>query len=165
MKQWEDKTMGGMLGKNFLDHQFKSGHFQCKTQIRQINWVGAPHKGPNPHSPYIVVSVSVDQKLDFWILSETISRDHTFESLCCTDFKNVTLYLIYTPWKLLHYFKCWAKNNSPKGNLAIAFHLQTRHSLKLLNSSGNGTKTSFDSKRHYFAISFWKISEYYKGLM
>ena len=115
-----------------------------------------PIKVPTPHSPYIVVSVSMDQKLNFWILSETISRDHTFESLCCTNFKNVTLYLIYTPWKLLHYFKCWAKNNSPKGNLAIAFHLQTRHSLKLLNSSENGKKTLFDSKRHYFAISFLK---------
>ena len=54
-----------MLGKHFLGHQLKSGHFQCKTQIRQNNWVDAPRKGPNPHSPYIVISVPVDQKINF----------------------------------------------------------------------------------------------------
>ena len=43
-------VVGAMLGKDFLGHQFKSGHFQCKTQIRQNNWVGALRKGPNPHS-------------------------------------------------------------------------------------------------------------------
>ena len=37
---------------NVLGHQFKSGHFQCKTQIRQNNWVGTPCKGPSPH-PHI----------------------------------------------------------------------------------------------------------------
>ena len=54
-----------MLGKHFLGRQLKSGHFQCKTQIRQNNWVDAPRKGPNPHSPYIVISVPVDQKINF----------------------------------------------------------------------------------------------------
>ena len=36
---------------NVLGHQFKSGNFQCKTQIRQNNWVGTPRKGhkPQPH--------------------------------------------------------------------------------------------------------------------
>ena len=43
------KMYRGMLGKHFLGHQFKSGHFQCKTQIRQYNCVGAPRKGPKPH--------------------------------------------------------------------------------------------------------------------
>ena len=30
-----------------LGHQFKSGNLQCKTQIRQNNWVGTPCKGPH----------------------------------------------------------------------------------------------------------------------
>ena len=54
-----------MLGKNFLGHQFKSGFFQCKTQTKQNNWVGAPRKGPNPTPQYIRVSVPVDQNFDF----------------------------------------------------------------------------------------------------
>ena len=53
-----------MLGKYFLAHQFKSGHFQCKTQIKQNNWVGAPLKGPNPHPPCIGVGVPVDQNIE-----------------------------------------------------------------------------------------------------
>ena len=120
-----------------LSHQFKSGHFKCKTQIRQNNWVGTPRKGPNPH-PYYKVSVPVDKNFNFWIPSKTISCDHSFESSCCTDFKYVIHYLIYTPWKLLQHFKCWMKNNSCKEKLAIAFRLQARLSLKLLNSSENG---------------------------
>ena len=56
---------GEMLGKDFLGHQFKSGFFQCKTQTKQNNWVGAPRKGPNPTPQYIRVSVPVDQNFDF----------------------------------------------------------------------------------------------------
>ena len=44
-------THMGILGKKFLGHQFKNGHFQCKTQIKPNNWVGTPHKGPNSHPP------------------------------------------------------------------------------------------------------------------
>ena len=107
---WINQLLEGMLRKKFLGHQFKSGHFQCKTQIKQNNCVSAPCKGPNPHSPYIVASVPRGQKIDFWFLSQTISCDHSLESLCCTDFKNY--YLIYAPWKLLQHFKCWAKKDS-----------------------------------------------------
>ena len=64
-KQGVCQKLGGMLGKIFLGHQFKSGHFKCKTQIWQNNWVDTPRKVPNPHTPYIVVSVPVDQKVDF----------------------------------------------------------------------------------------------------
>ena len=48
------------------------------------------------------------------------------------------LHWLYTPWKLLQHFKCQVKNNSRKENYTIAFRLQTRLSLKLLNSSENG---------------------------
>ena len=64
-KQGVCQKLGGMLGKIFLGHQFKRGHFKCKTQIWQNNWVDTPRKVPNPHTPYIVVSVPVDQKVDF----------------------------------------------------------------------------------------------------
>ena len=61
----EHINVQGMLGENFLGHKFKSGHLQCKTQTRQNNWVGTPHKGPNSHPPFIGVSVPVDQNIDF----------------------------------------------------------------------------------------------------
>ena len=127
---------------NVFGHQLKSGHFQCKTQIRQNNWVGTPCKGPNPY-PIYRGKCARGQKFRFlistsnYIMWPLIWKLMLHWFLKKTDFKN-SLLNIYTPWKLLHHFICWGKNNSCKENEVIAFRLQTGLSLKLLNSSENG---------------------------
>ena len=108
-----------------------------KHKSGRIIGLAHPARVPAP-TPIYKVSVPIDKNFDFWIPSQTIPCDHSFESSCCTDFKNVIHYLIYTPWKLSQHFECWVKNDSRKEKLAIAFRLQARLSLKLLNSSENG---------------------------
>ena len=84
-----------------------------KHKSGRIIGLAHPARVPNP-TPIYRGKCAHGQKFWFLMLSQTISRDHSFESLCCTDFKNVTLYLIETPWKLLQPFQCWVENDSRK---------------------------------------------------
>ena len=89
---------------NVLGHQFKSGHFQCKTQIRQNNWVGTPCKGHNPQ-PHILREVCSWTKISIF--------EFRLKPYHVTTHLKAYVALIS---KMLQHFKCWVKNNSCKEN-------------------------------------------------
>ena len=58
--------------------------------------------------------------------------------------------------KIVTEFLMLSKKQFSQRKLSHSISFSDKASLKLLNSSENGKKTSFDSKRHHFAVSFLK---------
>ena len=80
---------------NVLGHQFNFSNVKYKSD----RMTGFAHleRVPTSRYPdtYLGVSVPVHKNFDYWISSQIISCDHSFESLCCTDF-NYSIINIYT---------------------------------------------------------------------
>ena len=131
---------------NVLGHQCKTGHFQCKAQIRQHNWVSTPCKGPNPH-PIYRGRCARGQK--FWFLN--CASNHIMWPLI---------------WKLmLHWFqKCYSLHNIYTMKIVTFYMLGEKQFLqrKLSHSISSSDKTfpkiaKFIRKWFLFQYTWWKF--------